>query len=116
MRHIKLFEGFSDPYYQEIDDLVWGDFESQLWDYSINGGPKTFHDFPESQFLKLRKRNSNKTGIWFLTNKPEYKHGYTFNPSHTGIMWINNVVVDNQHNYIYIWLRDDDWYWVKWNI
>jgi len=121
MRWLKLFEGFSDPLFRELTEEEWSEFDQELDRYNKDpDSHKPFVDFPEKLFLKLRDRSTNKTGRWFLTWKKKYGYGYGyeyyFNPKYTGVLWINGMKINDQLNYVTVWMLDDEWFMVRWEI
>ena len=111
MIYLKLFEGF-DSQYMEISDEEWEEWEDEVVDYNMGNIEKPFIDFPLKDFLILRDC-SVSPDTWYLTNNKKYDHGYSFNKSHTGIMWINNTIVNNVHLYVTVWYCYDYWYMVE---
>jgi hypothetical protein len=125
MKYLRIFEGFGD-YYTEISEDDWYEWEEKVFDEENWGNEgKPFIDFPLNQFLMLRSRSvsnisknprrpdNNVESMWFLTNHSKYKWGLSFNSGHTGIMMINNVIIDDCRYYVKVWYCDDDWYMVK---
>ena len=137
MKHIRVFEGFRDEYYTEISDNEWNEWDLKLLDYEEGRIDKPFIDFPLNQFLMLKSRSVNNEGVfrsnWIFTNDKKYRiigggyGGGSFNKSHSGIMWVLNVLVEdfgpprrgwvgiNRQRYwnVTVWYCDDEWYMVK---
>ena len=105
MKHIRVFEGFRDEYYTEISDNEWNEWDLKLLDYEEGRIDKPFIDFPLNQFLMLKSRSVNNEGMfrsnWIFTNDKKYRiigggyGGGSFNKSHSGIMWVLNVLVED---------------------
>jgi hypothetical protein len=124
MKYLRIFEGFGD-YYTEISEDDWYEWEEKVDEENWGNEGKPFIDFPLNQFLMLRSRSvskisknprrpdNNVESMWFLTNHSKYKFGYSFNSGHTGIMMINNVIIDDCSYYVKVWYCDDDWYMVE---
>ena len=129
MKHIRVFEGFRDEYYTEISDNEWNEWDLKLLDYEEGRIDKPFIDFPLNQFLMLKSRSVNNEGVfrsnWIFTNDKKYRiigggyGGGSFNKSHSGIMWVLNVLVEdsgiNRQRYwnVTVWYCDDEWYMVE---
>lgn len=114
MKWLKLFEGFSDPLYRELTEEEWSEFDQELDRY------KPFVNFPEKLFLKLRGRSNGERSRWFLTWMKEHRnrlrHGYEFSSKWTGVLWINGLKINGCFNYVTVWMLDDEWFMIRWEM